>query len=94
MQNIPRASVYRAAFVAAAGYKLIASDYAGCELREIAELSQEPGWMSALEKGYDLHSYVASMIFEIAYEELTENNKIKEKYEELRQQAKSINFGI
>ena len=94
MQNIPRASEYRAAFVAPDGYKIIAADYAGCELREIAELSQEAGWMEALEKGYDLHSYVASVIFEIEYKELTENNVIKKKYKELRQQAKSINFGV
>ena len=95
LQNIPRANVYRAAFTAQFGdWLIMASDYAGCELRIIAELSGEDSWIYALENGYDIHSYVASLLFEMEYTELTVNHEIKEEYADLRQQAKGINFGM
>ena len=62
-------------------------------MRLIAELSQEPEWIEGFKKGYDMHSYIAAILWNLDYEEMTENNKIKDKYHDFRKKAKNINFG-
>ena len=39
------------------------------ELRILAQLSQEPEFIKAIETGKDLHSYSASLLFGIPYED-------------------------
>jgi DNA polymerase I-like protein with 3'-5' exonuclease and polymerase domains len=86
LQNIKAESEFRSAFVAPKGRKMITSDYSGCELRIIAELSQDPVFLKTFREGGDLHAIVASAMF----------NKPVSKNEnpELRKQAKFINFGL
>jgi DNA polymerase I-like protein with 3'-5' exonuclease and polymerase domains len=95
LQQIPKEQVYRTPFCAQypETQSIISADYSSMELRIIAELSQEPSWIDALKNGYDLHSYVAAILFDLDYFEITENNKIKKKYKSFRNKAKSINFG-
>jgi DNA polymerase I-like protein with 3'-5' exonuclease and polymerase domains len=86
LQNIPREAEYRAAFSAPdEDYKMIAADFSGQELRLLTHLSQEPNFISCLNKGKDLHSYCASILFNRNYETITK---------EERNAAKSLNFGI
>jgi DNA polymerase I-like protein with 3'-5' exonuclease and polymerase domains len=105
LQNIPRGSAYRAAFVARPGYKFVTVDMAGAELRILAEESGEPLWVEAFAKGWDVHSVGAEMIFGQAWKDAAEptcayyftadHQKCGcKKHKQLRDQIKAINFGI
>jgi len=86
LQNIKADSRFRSCFVAPEGRRLVVADYSGCELRIIAELSDDPVFLGTFRNGGDLHSIVASAIFKTKVSK-TENP-------ELRQRAKTINFGL
>lgn len=96
LMQIPHLQIYREAFCVEDPIlrRMIAADYSGCELRLIAELSGEEEWIFCLKKGYDMHSYVAALLFDLDYHKITENNKIKSEFKEFRLKAKSINFGV
>jgi DNA polymerase I len=85
MQNIPRESVYRAAFTAKnKDYRIVCADFSNQELRLLIHLSKEPKFMRWLDEGKDLHKMSASLIFDVPYEDVTK---------EQRNAAKSITFG-
>lgn len=96
LQNIPRAAEYRAAFtVQDPSWKMICADYSGCELRLIAEICDEPKWIKAFQAGYDLHSFVASMLYKIPYNTIVDqNHTVLPEYKEFRSKAKTLVFGI
>lgn len=89
LQNIPVRSeegrAIRKAFVASPGYELVAIDYSQIELRIAAILSQDPNLVDIFKRGEDVHRGVALRVFGVNAEEVTEN---------MRRQAKVINFGI
>ena len=72
----------RGCFIARLGYKIVAIDYSGEELRVAANLSKEPKWLEEFLHGSaDLHTATAKAIFK------------KEKVEKAeRQLAKTVNF--
>lgn len=86
LQNIPSGSEFRACFRAPPGRKIVTADYAGAELRIIAQASRDPTFIRALCRGEDLHSVVASKMFAKPVS--------KEENPELRARAKAINFGL
>lgn len=103
IQNIPGRQEVRDCFVAELGWKLITADYNGCELRIIAEGSQEPAWVNAFRQGWDVHSVGAEILFGKVWADATEADcayaKDHQKCEckghvKLRKQIKAINFGI
>lgn len=71
--------------VGEAGYSLIAADYSQIELRILAELSQDPNFMSAFTSGQDLHKSTAATMFSIPIETVTKEQRFI---------AKTINFGL
>ena len=89
LQNIPvRTEIgrqLRLAFKAPKGYKLICADYSQIELRILAHFSQDEHLLEAFAQDLDIHTAVASQVFDVPMEEVTR---------ELRDKAKSINFGI
>jgi DNA polymerase I-like protein with 3'-5' exonuclease and polymerase domains len=85
VQQIPATSDFRKCFVAAEGYKLVTCDYSQCELRVLAELSGDEGFVSAFKSGGDLHSLTASQMFGVPLEEVQKPQ---------RNAAKAINFGL
>lgn len=89
LQNIPVRSregrKVRGAFVAAAGYKLVAIDYSQIELRIAAMLAEDQTLIEIFRTGQDVHTGVAMRVFGVAVDEVTDN---------MRRQAKVINFGI
>jgi len=92
LQNIPRNSEeapFRECFNPEPGYKLVVADYSGFEMRILAELSGDRKMISALNRGLDIHSYTASLMFDKPY-----SADFKKKYPELRQIAKPIGFGL
>ena len=69
LHNIPvrseRGRVFRTAFVAEDGRKLLVADYDQIELRCIAHLAEDPGLIAAFEAGDDIHTATAARIFGI-----------------------------
>lgn len=89
LQNIPIRSAegrrIREAFVAPAGYTLLAADYSQIELRIMAHLSQDQGLLKAFAAGEDIHCHTASEIFGITLDDVSGDQ---------RRSAKAINFGL
>jgi DNA polymerase I len=89
LQNIPigseRGQKIRKAFIAPEGKILVAFDYSQIELRIAAILSEDKKLVEIFKSGEDVHTAVASEIFNIPEKEVTK---------EMRRQAKVINFGM
>jgi DNA polymerase-1 len=86
LQNIPRGSRFRRCFCAPRGRRMVTADYSGCELRILAEMSEDPAFINTFQRGGDLHAIVASEIFSTPV--------AKDRNPELRDRAKAINFGL
>ena len=84
-QNIPHEAKYRACFVAPKNWKVITADYKSIELVILAELSQEPKFVEALEKNRDLHRMVASVLYNKKEEHITKDERSK---------GKALSFGV
>ena len=86
LQNIPVRSELgkqvRRAFVAKEGFKLVSIDYSQIELRLLAHFSQDKALLDAFKHNRDIHLETAKKLFG------------KEKAQEKRNFAKSINFGL
>ena len=52
------------------GWKILTADYSQIELCLMAELSGDPWLVNGLNSGKDFHSYVASDVYHIPYEEI------------------------
>jgi DNA polymerase-1 len=89
LQNIPikteTGKKIRHAFIAPKGKQLIALDYAQIELRIAAIISGDEKLIETFKSGTDIHSAVASQVFNTPLEEVTSD---------MRRTAKVINFGI
>ncbi|NNC57478.1 MAG: DNA polymerase I, partial [Woeseiaceae bacterium] len=89
LQNIPirtpEGRRIRQAFVPPKGQVLLAADYSQIELRIMAHLSADPGLLGAFAKEQDVHRATAAEVFELALEDVTDDQ---------RRSAKAINFGL
>ncbi|MFP5430035.1 MAG: DNA polymerase I, partial [Gammaproteobacteria bacterium] len=89
LQNIPirtdAGRKIRQAFVAPAGYHLMAADYSQIELRIMAHLSGDAGLLNAFSHGEDVHRATAAEVFGVPLNEVTSDQ---------RRNAKAINFGL
>lgn len=89
LQNIPikteRGRRIRNAFVPSKGFALVAIDYSQIELRIAAILSGDERLLEIFKNGEDVHTSVASYVFNVSQDEVTK---------EMRRRAKVINFGI
>lgn len=103
IQNIPKEKRYRHCFTARPGYKVITIDFNGCELRILAEMSQEPVWLDAFAKDWDVHSVGAEILFGQEWIDAAEegcayvsaHQKCDCKgHKKLRGRVKAINFGL
>jgi len=91
-QQIPRNSEevpFRTCFTPEPGYKLVTADYSSMEMRILAELSGDAKFIKALNDGLDVHSFTASLMFNLPY-----TDDFKKKYPDKRQAAKVIGFGL
>ncbi len=86
LQNIPRGSRFRSCFRGPTGRAMVTADYSGCELRILAEVSDDPSFIRIFSRGGDLHSFVAGEIFGVPVG--------KDQNVHLRDRAKAINFGL
>jgi DNA polymerase-1 len=89
LQNIPIRTAegrrIRQAFIAPAGYKIVAADYSQIELRIMAHLSEDRGLVDAFNQGLDVHRATAAEVFAVALADVSD---------EQRRSAKAINFGL
>jgi DNA polymerase-1 len=89
LQNIPiRTELGRSirrAFVPAPGNKLISADYSQLELRLLAHITRDEVMLDAFQKGEDIHSRTARLVF---------NAKTDDELKEARRFAKIVNFAI
>ena len=99
LQNIPNVKIkedernrlkileskFREVFVPKKGCHFIGADYSQIELRVTAEMSQDPFLLKAYNEGLDIHILTASKIFDVKFNDITD---------EQRSIAKSINFGL
>ncbi|OQA27126.1 MAG: DNA polymerase I [Chloroflexi bacterium ADurb.Bin344] len=90
LQNIPirteRGREIRKAFIARDDdHVLLSADYSQIELRIIAELSEDPGMLSAFNSGEDIHAATAAKVYGVELKDVTSD---------MRRNAKMVNFGI
>ena len=87
LQNIPvrsaRGEAIRRGFVPAAGSVFLVADYSQIELRLMAHLSGDPGFIAAFRQGGDIHRQTAALIFGVPLADVTPD---------MRARAKTINF--
>lgn len=89
LQNIPirnqEGRRIRQAFIAPAGWKIMAVDYSQIELRIMAHLSGDPALLDAFQQGKDIHTATAAEIIGVSIDQVTS---------EQRRRAKAVNFGL
>ncbi|EPL15807.1 DNA polymerase I [Pseudomonas sp. CF161] len=89
LQNIPVRTAegrrIRQAFIAPAGYKLLAADYSQIELRIMAHLSKDEGLLNAFRNNLDVHTATAAEVFRVELADVSSDQ---------RRSAKAINFGL
>ena len=87
LQNIPvrsaRGEAIRRGFVPAQGNRFVVADYSQIELRIMAHLSGDPGFIEAFQQGGDIHRQTAALIFNVPVGMVSG---------EQRARAKTINF--
>jgi DNA polymerase-1 len=89
LQNIPIRTAegreIRKAFVPRKNWQFLSADYSQIELRILAHCSDDPILIQAFKDDEDIHTRTATEVFEISPQMISD---------ELRRQAKAINFGI
>lgn len=90
LQNIPirteAGRKVREAFIPAdENHILLGADYSQIELRLIAHMSEDEAMLEAFNSGQDIHRATAARVFEVPYDEVTDDQ---------RRQAKTVNFSI
>ncbi|WP_405015544.1 DNA polymerase I [Kitasatospora sp. NBC_01539] len=90
LQNIPvrteEGRAIRRAFVVGTGYEtLLTADYSQIELRIMAHLSEDAALVEAFASGEDLHTTVASQVFEVARDAVDA---------EMRRKIKAMSYGL
>ena len=103
MQQIPGNNIYRNCFLAPEDWVFVSSDYSSQELNVIAYGSQDPVWLQALQKGQDLHSVCAELVYGEQWTNAAEDdcNYLLAKgkcncpqHKKLRTNVKTVNFGL
>jgi DNA polymerase-1 len=85
LQNIPLHSAIRSCFKPSRGCSFLGADYSQIELRLLAHFSEDAELTRAFKMGRDVHLHTASLIFGVPENQVTP---------EMRQAAKTVNFGI
>lgn len=81
------------------GYIFLTLDFSSAEVKVLGALCKDPLLLKAIREGLDFHSFSASQMYSINYDEFVavlsdESHEEYRKYKELRQFAKALTFGI
>ena len=102
LTQLPRAKHgynVRVCYTVREGYVFISFDFSSAEVKVLANISKEPAMLRAIADGLDFHSFSASAMRGIPYDEFVavladkSNPKFKE-YKEARQLAKILTFSL
>jgi len=86
LQTLPKKDKrIRSAFIPGDGYELWFMDLDQIEYRLFAHYAQAQGLIEAIKNGWDVHAATASILFNVPYEEVTEDQRAK---------AKTMNFAL
>ena len=89
LQNIPirteEGKKIREGFEPQKNYSYVAFDYSQIELRLLAHFSEDENLIQAFNSNEDIHSYTASLVFNVDIKDVTADQ---------RRKAKAVNFGI
>ncbi|MBT1164691.1 DNA polymerase I [Bifidobacterium felsineum] len=90
LQNIPNRNAagreIRGVFVPGEGYEaLMSCDYSQVELRIMADLSGDEALIEAFRSGVDFHKYVASMVYKLPVDQITNDQ---------RTHVKAMSYGL
>lgn len=86
------------------GYLFLCADQSSAEVKILGALCKDPGLLRAIQEGKDFHSYSATQMYGLDYDDFVihlnyEGNDpellaIKKKYKGMRQGSKALTFGI
>jgi len=96
----------RSLYIAPPGYIFLTLDFSSCEVKVLAARCKDPAMLRAIREGKDFHTYTASLINGLTYEEMhhvleSSKDMLKadsalaatfKRYKKLRQAAKSVTF--
>lgn len=79
------------------GYSFLTFDFSSCEVKILAALCKDEKMMEAILKGLDFHSYTASLMYNIPYEDIVaavdnEDHPQHKLFKGYRKNAKSVTF--
>lgn len=101
LQNIPSTKEFRSCFDAPKGYKIVNADYSGQEQIVLANKSMDEDLLNYYRSGNtDMHSFIASKLFNVPMEEIIAAKKSKnptarqKQLVEFRQISKGAGFAI
>lgn len=89
-QNIPKDNRFRNLFIPKPGNKMVSVDYSQQEVRILAALAEDEAMIDAFRKGGDFYAVMASIVFNLPYEECTKTGK----HSEYRGHMKSVVLGL
>lgn len=89
----------RQCYNARPGYIFMALDFSSAEVKVLGAISKDKNILKAIEEGLDFHSFSASQMHGIPYDEFvavleSEGHPDRKRYKQLRQEAKALTFGI
>jgi DNA polymerase-1 len=102
LTQLPRAKHgynLRECYTVEPGYIFLAADWSSAEVKVLGALSRDPALLKAIELKYDFHSFSASQMIGVPYEEFMavlgdKTNPLSKTYKQTRQSAKGLTFGI
>lgn len=89
----------RVCYIVSDGHVFISFDFSSAEVKVLANISKEPAMLKAIADGLDFHSFSASMMLGIPYDEFVavladKKNPLFKTYKEHRQIAKILTFSL
>lgn len=102
LTQLPRAKHgynVRVCYIVEEGKVFISFDFSSAEVKVLANICKEPAMLKAIAEGLDFHTFSASAMYKIPYEELAavlgdENHQKYREYKGYRQISKVLTFSI
>lgn len=87
----------RSNYIVDEGYVFLTFDFSSCEVKVLAAMCRDENMLKAILGGLDFHSYTASLMYSIPYDEFVEILKDEDhpdrgKFKQMRQGAKAVTF--